>query len=65
MLQQYRTRRFVPTDQQQFALRLSPSQDAHLEERAAFWGCSKAAYLRRLVQEDLIHQQQGGAAGQG
>lgn len=47
------------------ALRLSLEQGAHLDDRAAFWGCSRAAYIRRLLQEDLNRHQGQVAAAQG
>lgn len=40
-------------DRRQIALRLSLEQGHYLDQAANLWGCSRAAYIRRLLQEDL------------
>lgn len=46
---------------------VAPHLIAHLDERARFLGCSRAAYLRRLILEDKLRteQQQQASVAQG
>jgi len=52
-------------DRRQIALRLSLEQGHYLDQAANLWGCSRAAYIRRLLQEDLNRHHGQAIAAQG